>query len=165
MNLFPHPEALKTDRVSCYNTAMQKDSPKFPLQSRNPATQREHRREVFWQITLPIIVGVVLVLTAAAGAIWAGVANTGDVSKWADVSLIWLILPLMVVSFLFLGLLAGLIYVFTLSLQRLPFFMHRVQKFFVLVSLRVSKVADGAVEPVMRVQSFSAAWKALWRRR
>ncbi len=144
---------------------MQKDRPEFPIPSRNPTTERKHRREVFLQITVPLAVGVMLILLAAAGVIWAGIANTGNVSAWADVSLIWLVIPLMLVVFLFLGLLAGLVYVLTLGLQRLPFFMHRVQVFFRLVDMRVRKVANGSVEPVMRVQSFSAAWKALWRRR
>jgi len=144
---------------------MQKDYPQFPPQNRNPVTHRVHRREVLLQIILPVAVGVVLVLAATVGAIWAGIANTGDVSKWADASLIWLILPLMLVALLFLGLLVGVIYILTLGLQRLPFLMYRVQQFFVLVSLRVRKVADRAVEPVMRVGSFSAAWRAFWRRR
>lgn len=144
---------------------MQKDRPDFLPQSRNPLTQREHHREVLWQITLPMAVGVLLVLAAATGVIWAGVANTGDVSKWADVSLIWLIIPLMLAALLFLGLLAGLVYVLALGLRRVPFFMYRVQVFFKQVSLQVRKVSNRAVEPVMRVQSLTAAWKALWRRR
>lgn len=144
---------------------MQNDRPELPLQSRNPVTQREHRREVLWQIILPLAVGVLLVLVAGGGVIWAGTTNTGDVSKWADASLIWLIVPLMIAALLFLGLLAGLVYVLTLGIRRLPIFTYRLQKIFSLVSRRVRKAADGAVEPVLRVQSFSAAWKALWRRR
>jgi len=144
---------------------MQKDRPEYPLQSRNPATQRAHQREALWQISLPLVLGVLLVLAAAGGVVWAGTTNTGTVSKWADASLIWLITPLMVVALLFLGLLAGLVYVLTLGTRRLPFFMHRVQNFFRLISLWVRKAADGAVEPVLRTQSVSAAWRALWRRR
>jgi len=144
---------------------MQRDRPEFPPQGRNPATRREHQREVLWQISTPLVVGVLLALAAAGGVAWAGATNSGEVSKWADAALIWLITPLMVVSVLFIGLLGGLVYVLTLGIQRLPFFMHRVQNFFRLISLWVRKAADGAVEPVLRTQSFSAAWRALWRRR
>ena len=144
---------------------MQSERPELPRQRRNPLTQREHNRQVLWQIALPLAVGVLLALAAAGGVIWTGTVDAGAVSQWADAALIWLSLPLMLVCALFLALLAGLAYGLTVAVQRLPFFTYRVQNFFRLASLRVRKVADGAVEPVMRAQGLAAAWKALWRRR
>ena len=133
-------------------------------QKRNPVTHQAHRQEVFWQITFPLLVGLGLVFTAVGGVLWTGIAGTGEVDKWASVSLIWLIVPIMLLLFLLLVVLVALVYVLTLGLKRIPLFMYRVQEFFRLINLRFKRIADSGVEPVLRVRSFVASWRALWRR-
>jgi len=130
----------------------------------NPVTQEAHQREVFRQITLPLAIGVVILLAAAVAVAVSAGRGVGDVGAWADVSLIWLIVPSMVFVFILLALAAGVAYAVTRLLGVVPPFARQVQDFFLLVQYRVEKIADTAVEPVLRLGALKASWRSLWRK-
>jgi len=131
----------------------------------NPLTRQAHRREVFRQITLPLALGVLIILLAAVAVALAAGRGMGDVSGWADVSLIWLIVPGMLFVFILLVLTAGLAYAVTRLLGVVPPFARQVQDFFVLVQYRIQKIADAAVEPALRAGALAASLRALRRKR
>ena len=93
-----------------YNKIMSEQfHPPFPVEP-NPLTQRQHRKEVLWQITLPLAIGVLLVLAAGIGVGYAGASKAGPVDRWASISTIWLIIPMMAVALIFLAVTAALAY-------------------------------------------------------
>jgi heme/copper-type cytochrome/quinol oxidase subunit 2 len=65
------------------------------LPERNPVTYERHRKEVMWQILAPVIIGAVIIL---ALAILAATRTDAQVSKGADVSVIWMITPMLIVA-------------------------------------------------------------------
>jgi hypothetical protein len=130
---------------------------------RNPITQQKHHQEVLWQITLPLVLGGGLILATAILTVWAGVGNRGDVSLWADISLIWLILPWLLVTLIFIAILAGLVYAFTMMISGLPPLAYRIQGGFRRASVLVRSYANRLVEPVLRVNSAQARVKAFKR--
>jgi amino acid transporter len=128
---------------------------------RNPVTHRIHQREVFWQITIPLILGALIVLGFAAAV---SIGSTQEVSRWSEISLIWLIIPVLFVSLLFLVILAGLVYAATWILRNLPPYTRLAQDAVARIGEVVRKGADKTVEPVLRIHMFFAAWRALRRR-
>ncbi len=130
---------------------------------RNPMTQQKHRQEVLWQVTLPLILGGGLILATAILAVWAGVTHRGDVSLWADISLIWLILPWLLFTLIFIAVLAGLVYAVTKMIAGFPPLAYRIQGGFRRASLLTRSYADRLVEPVLRVNSAQARVKAFTR--
>ncbi len=130
---------------------------------RNPLTHLAHRREVFWQITAPLVVGGLVILAAAGGVVWAGASGAGDLPGWADISTVWLIVPAMFFSLVFLVLLLGIIYGVTWLLGRLPGWFLQVQDIFLLIKFRLLTLNDKAVEPVLRTRQSQAAVQALLR--
>ena len=84
---------------------------------RNPDTHAKHRREVFWQIVVPLGVGILFVIALAGGLI---VFEVGDASLWADISLIWLIMPVLLMALIPLALLLAMIYLLVIILRDLP---------------------------------------------
>jgi hypothetical protein len=128
---------------------------------RNPITHQAHRREVFRQITLPLLLGGLILLAAAVAVLVLGVRGQGDLRRWADTSLIWLIAPMMVFALLFLALTAGLVYAVTRLLGALPPFARQVQDIFILIRFRVAEMADKLVAPVLTTQERMASWRAL----
>ena len=144
---------------------MEDDLHKPPFQERNPITHRVHKREVFWQITLPVIIGGVIVLLIAVGVLLTTARGTGNTSDWADASLVLMIIPTMFSVFLLMVILAGMVFLITRLLGVSPFFFRRVQDFFTLASLRVGRAADAAVEPFLRGHSFVASVRALGRKK
>ena len=101
------------------NDNMHIPSPPPKPMVRNPVTREKHRREVFWQITIPLVIALIIVI---ALAILIPVVGTHDsVSQWADVSLIWLIVPQMFLALITLLILIVLVYVLAGLLKVLPF--------------------------------------------
>ncbi len=127
--------------------------PTLPLE-RNPVTHRRHRREVFWQVTVPIAIGAILV---AALAFLATYTTPDQVGIWADVSAIWLIVPVMIVTLLSLVFLIAGIYLNIRLIQILPFYSRRVQEWFSLAAIQVGRLDNIAVEPVLRLHTLKAS--------
>jgi uncharacterized oligopeptide transporter (OPT) family protein len=135
-----------------------------PLRERNPITTQKHRHEVFWQITVPVTVGGVLLLLIAIGVVIAYFANTGDIAKWASVSTIILIVPAMIIGLIVIAVSAGMAFLVTRGLSEAPFIARRIQDIAVLIVVRVNKASDASTEPFLRVHQFTAGLRALFRR-
>lgn len=140
------------------------NKPKFQVPERNPATHAIHRREVFWQITFPLIIALLLIMGLVGVVIFAGFQGLGEVSRWADVSLIWLLLPALVVVLVMLLMLSGVVYLITRLLAILPGYARLAQDFFYLVQVRVKSISDKLVEPILKLRSFKAGADALRRK-
>lgn len=132
------------------------EKPKFQLPKRNPLTHAAHRREVFWQITFPFLIALIILLGLVGGVIFAGVQGAAEVSRWADVSLIWLLPPLLIFLIVLLLLLVGVAFLVTKLLGLIPGYARLVQDFFVLIHLRVRSISDKLVEPILKLHSFKA---------
>jgi hypothetical protein len=131
-----------------------------PVLPRNPITHERHRREVFWQITFPfIVISLALLLLA----VMAAGLSTEKASKWADISIIWMIIPALIFSLLTMAILAALVYLILQLLHILPFYFFKGHNWFVLVNLRVGRVTDSLAEPFLRVRAWKAGAGALGR--
>ena len=135
-----------------------------PFRERNPITTQKHRHEVFWQITVPVTLGGSLLLLIAIGVVIAYFANTGDIAKWANTSVIILIVPAMFIGLIVIAISAGLVYLVTRTLFEAPYLARRVQDISVLITLRINKVSDASAEPFLRLHQFTAGVRALWRK-
>ena len=133
------------------------DAPnKHLIPERNPITHAKHRREVFLQITLPMLIGVLLVMAVVAVIIFSGTTTTSDLSRWADVSLIWLILPSLVIALLFLIILSAFIYLITVVLQMTPRYARIIQLYFEIGKYRVGQISTQITEPFVKARSIWA---------
>jgi hypothetical protein len=132
------------------------------LPERNPLTRAVHRREVFWQIIFPLIIGAALILALAVGA---GLVSYNTASQAANISTIWLILPALALTFIFTLVLAAVTYGLIRLIGILPPYAALAQNFFVLVNQKVRKVSDQAAEPVIKVASLQARLNALFGKR
>ena len=130
------------------------------LPERNPVTYEHHRKEVMWQILVPVIIGAVGVL---ALAILATTRTDAQVSKGADVSVIWMITPMLIIALIFLVLLGAMIYAMMSLLGILPGYARLVQDYFDALRVQVGIVSDKAVEPILRMESIKASLRALGR--
>ena len=129
---------------------------------RNLLTGANHAKDSFWQITFPLIIGILVVL---ALAVWTvAVAAAGDqVDQAADASLILLIIPALLIAFIFLAILSSIVYLVIWLNRNLPFYTYRLQKFFSRVEGQVVIVAEKSTRPMIKVQSLSAVLRAVFR--
>ncbi|MBU1660261.1 MAG: hypothetical protein KKD28_02170 [Chloroflexi bacterium] len=133
------------------------------LPERNPITHQDHRREVFWQITFPLIIGAILIVGLA---VWTAIAAAqgGNVSQPADASLVFLLIPTLAMALILLVIIAGFAYAVIWLNKNIPPYARQAQDFFASARDIVRKGADKVVEPVLRIQSALAALRALRRK-
>ena len=139
------------------------DMNEIPKPEPNPKTQAAHKRETFWQIALPLIVGLVLVVVL--GALTVIAATEGDrITQAGDAALIILIVPLMLVTFIFTVIFAGIAYGIIQLNNILPIYTRQAQDAFARVRQQVQMGSDKAVEPILKIQSFFASLGAFKRK-
>ncbi len=137
------------------------ESDSYPIPERNPVTHQRHKRDVRWQITAPLAAGILFVLTMF---VLAASAEANDASQFADIALICLTIPTLFATLIIFIVLAALIYGVVRMIFGLPFFARRVQIWFELFGSKIVQVGEAAVEPFMRVHSFTASARALGRK-
>ena len=121
---------------------------------------RNHRRQSFWQILFPFIVIALLVIAAGVLAVVGGASQA---RVWADVSLIWLVVPILIFALLFLALLGGMIYLLIRLTRAIPPISARAQFYGRRISGGVRGAADKAVQPILWLEQIGATLAALFR--
>ncbi len=135
-----------------------------PAPAGNPKTRRRHQQEMFWQVTLPMLAGGLILLALTVLVVLGGIRG-GELGRWAGISLIWLITPLMVVTLIGLLVLIGSIYGLVRLIQAIPRLSYQALGWMLLLGLYIRRFGDRLVEPVLRAQMAAASLKALRRRR
>lgn len=128
------------------------------------ASYQRHQRQSFWQIIVPVGFGTLLILAILALVIHKEVSADagGLVSQWADISLIWLILPALLFALLLILILVGMIYLLARLLKIVPGFTFKVQYFIGHVPDYVESFADKLVAPIIAVKGAGATVSALF---
>jgi len=97
---------------------------------------------------------------------FAGLSFTlsgGETSRWADISIIWLIAPVMVVTLFTFVTLALSIFTIVKLIQALPHYSLQLLNGLILVGRYLRQAEDRAVEPVLRFRTFWASARSLGR--
>ena len=131
------------------------NSPQF-----DSPTLRAHKRQHFWQILMPILLVIVLILVA--GGLVIGV-EADQTRLWADVATIWLVAPLMLVALLCMAVLGGMIYAVARLTQITPRYTLRAQNFVLRLTAGLKRGADAAVKPILWLEQARAALKSLFK--
>ncbi len=135
-----------------------------PPLPRNPETARLHRRDLAWQIYLPVGLAVLGLLVVTGLAIWAAVSGQAAAdSVWADASLIFLILMAAALAILPLALLVASNFGLWYALRYLPGYARLAQDYVALAAGYVRRAANRAAQPVIAVDSAAAAVRGGWK--
>ena len=136
------------------------DNQSSKLPERNPVTYKDFRRQITWQIIIPIVVGFLILV---ALGVLAALGGNAAVARWADISLIWLILSWILFALILTIVFAGLAVLVYLIIKGLPSYALQAQDLIFELGVKVREASDAAVEPVMRAQSYNAGLRAFWR--
>ena len=122
---------------------------------------RLHKRQLAWQILVPFLVLAALII---AGAVWVIIGAAAGTRVWADVSIIWMLFPLLIFALFSIIVLGLLIYAIARLTRITPFYTARAQGFFARVSAGTRKLADGAAKPFFWVHQAGAVIKSLFNK-
>lgn len=128
----------------------------------SPSIHR-HQRQFVWQILLPIILIVVVGLAAGVLVAWSTFANQGDARLWADISLIWLLAPMLLLALIAAVVAIGLIYGIARLTKAAPRLTGRLQELVRSGESGLRRIADGSTKPFTWAGQASAALKSAAR--
>ncbi len=124
-----------------------------------------HRRQRTTQIILPVALAVLLCIAMIVLINIATFQQNGDVGRWAAISTMWIALPVFIMGLVFLALLVGIIYLLARLLGIAPTYTSKAQDFIRRLAIRIQRIADVTVKPVIYLDGVGASIKALLRRK
>lgn len=128
----------------------------------NPHARRAHRREVWWQIVLPLLLGVIL---AAAALFNLVTGRVGNVQNAAELATIFLTIPVMIIGVLFFILTVFLIFAVGRVMHWIPAQTFKVQQLADKASLQTIRSANLLAGPLLFIDSWVSAIRTIFRKR
>jgi hypothetical protein len=119
-----------------------------------------HRHQFAWHILVPFLIMAGLIITGAVLVVRGGSTVTG---VWADISLIWLLVPAIFIALVLLVISITIIYGMAKLLHVIPTFTGKAQGLFSMLSAGSRKLADGATKPFIWFRQAGAAIKSILR--
>ncbi|HNK63109.1 MAG TPA: hypothetical protein PKL78_01095 [Anaerolineales bacterium] len=123
-----------------------------------------HRRQLGRQIILPVVLSALLLAGVTVLVSVATFKQGGDVGRWAAVSTIWVIIPILLGGLIVLAILAGLIYLMAKALGALPYYTGLAQDYVFKVRGYIIRGADAAVKPILALNGWLESIKAFFER-
>jgi len=121
------------------------------------ASYKRHRKQLTGQIILPVAFAALLCIASIVMVNIATFRDNGDVARWAAISTIWIVIPIMIASLIFLAVLVGLVYLLVRLLNITPHYTGLAQDFVHKLAIRIRLAADAAVKPVIFWDSVGAS--------
>ncbi|MFU8772472.1 MAG: hypothetical protein ACNA8H_08645, partial [Anaerolineales bacterium] len=126
-------------------------------QRKKSVSFRKYRRQSFLKIYLPLVFSILAVVVFI---ILVGYARPEVISVWSGVSLIFLIVPTLVIGLIVLLILGFGVYGLGRVLSIIHLYFSQLQEAFGKLELQIRKASDGAVKPFIRIRGASAGLRA-----
>jgi len=126
---------------------------------------KRHRKDLAWQIILPVALTAVIIVALIVLIYFATFQGSGDVGRWAAVSTIWIIIPVMIAGLVFLALLVALVYLMKRLLNITPTYTGIAQDYVYKAAGFIKRGADAVVKPVLQLEGILASIKAFFGRK
>ena len=124
----------------------------------------KHRKDRAWKIIFPVVFSVVLCIALIVLVNVATFRDNGDVARWAAISTIWIIVPIMIGMLIFTALLGGLVYLMYKLLNVAPTYTGMAQDYVHKAALYIKRGADAVVRPIINLNGILASISAFFER-
>lgn len=104
---------------------------------------------------MPLLIAALIFIGVIVLTSLATFRSNGDVGRWAAISTIWLLLPVIAAGLILLVILIALIYLVTYVIPLIPPYTYQAQRFMYRVNGIVKHIADMARKPVLIFQELS----------
>jgi heme/copper-type cytochrome/quinol oxidase subunit 2 len=118
---------------------------------------KRHRKELMWQIILPMVLTSLLLIALIVLINVATFRDGGDVGRWAAISTIWIVIPIMIGLLLVVALLGGLVYLMQKLLNITPTYTSLAQDYVHLAQGYIKRAAEAIVKPVLQLNGILAS--------
>ena len=135
------------------------------LLSQDHPSYQLHRKQVWIQILLPILLTVLVFIAVIVLTSIAAFRDNGDVGRWAAISTIWLVLPVMIAGLILLAILLAIIYFLARLIGMIPPYSYQAQRAVYQIEDYVKRAAEMIVKPALFVDMIKSQIKILAERR
>jgi uncharacterized membrane protein len=125
---------------------------------------KRHRKQAMNQIVLPVILSALVMIALIVLISFATFRADGDVGRWAAISTIWIVIPVMFVGLVVLAILIGLIYLMARGLQIIPTYTGIAQDYVAKARWYITRGAHMLVKPFLVIESWSADIQEFFRK-
>lgn len=128
----------------------------------SPKNNREslHQKQVRKQIFVPLAIALLITLTLMGLSILGAFQESSSVHHWGNISVIFLLSPLLFMSLISLILLVLSVRALNHLLRRLPFWMKHTQQTFQKIEQQTQSVCNALVSPLIKINSHFSALKS-----
>ena len=125
---------------------------------------RRHRRQVWAQIVLPILLAALGVVALIVLVSLSSLRGQGDVGRWAAISTIWLTPPMLIGGLILLAALIAVNYLLGRLTHLIPPYSNLVQRFFYRIEGGAKRAAEVAARPALLLGELRTLVTALIKR-
>jgi uncharacterized membrane protein len=123
-----------------------------------------HRKQRTTHIILPMVISTLVLIGVIVLISLATFNSNGDVGRWAAISTIWIVIPILLAGLIVLAILIGLIYLMARALSALPHYTGIAQDYVQIAQSYIIRGANMAVKPVIALEGFIENVKAFFER-
>lgn len=123
-----------------------------------------HRKQRMTQIILPMILSALFFVSLIVLISFVTFNQGGDVGRWAAISTIWIVIPILLAGLILLAVLIGLIYLMARALGALPYYTGIAQDYVYKARGYIVRAADMAVKPILALDGWLESIKAFFGR-
>ena len=123
-----------------------------------------HRKQTINQIVLPIVLSALVMIALIVLISLATFRADGDVSRWAAISTIWIVIPVMLAGLIVLAILIGLVYLMARGLQVIPTYTGLAQNYVAKARWYITRGANMLVKPFFVIEGWSASIREFFRK-
>ncbi len=113
---------------------------------------KNHRNQVWTQILLPVLLAALVFIAVIILTSIAAFRNDGDVGRWAAISTIWLVIPVMIAGLVFFVLLIAMIYLLARINKLIPPYSYQGQRIAHQIEGSARRIAEMARKPLLVFQ-------------
>ena len=123
-----------------------------------------HRKQRNTQIILPVVLGTVLLIGLIVLISLATFKSNGDAGRWAAISTMWIMIPVLLVGLILLIVLIGLIYLMARALSAIPYYTSIGQNYVYKARGYIIRGADMVTKPMIALGGFAENIKTFLER-
>jgi len=124
----------------------------------------QHRKQRMTRIILPVVISTLVFIGFIVLVSVATFNQGGDVGRWAAISTIWIVIPIMVAGLVLLALLIGLIYLMARALGALPFYTGVAQDYVYIAQSYIIRAANMVSKPIIAINGWLETIKAFFEK-
>ena len=124
----------------------------------------KHRRQVMRQVILPVVLSALVLVGIVVWVSFATFRQGGDVGRWAAISTIWVIIPMLLGGLVVLAIIGGLIYGMAKLLGALPYYTGIAQDYVFIARGYILRATDMIVKPIIGLNGWLESMKAFFER-